>query len=117
MVSVLVTLLIVYIVHKMKKKPATDKARMDFSSTLVTDGDSTIKVPKLTVMMTPTKSLIIWNRQLAMEVDIRQIQLQSCNQIQPMGSHYLVMRFMRVSSNIVAKSLSHSPDNSVNIGM
>ena len=31
----------------MKKKPATDKARMDFSSTLVTDGDSTIKVPKI----------------------------------------------------------------------
>ena len=31
----------------MKKKPATDKARMAFSRRLMTEGDSTIKVPKI----------------------------------------------------------------------
>ena len=44
--SVLVTLVIVYIVYKMKKKPATDEARMAFNSTLMTDRASTIKVPQ-----------------------------------------------------------------------
>ena len=37
-------LVIVYIVYKMKKKPATDETRMAFSSRLVTDRASTIKV-------------------------------------------------------------------------
>ena len=37
--------MIVYIVYK-KKKPAVDKTKMAFSGTLVTDGESTIKIPK-----------------------------------------------------------------------
>ena len=39
-------LVIVYIVYKMKKKPATDEARVSFHNKLMTDGESTIKLPK-----------------------------------------------------------------------
>ena len=42
--SVFITLVIVYIVYKMKKKPAKDEARVAFSSTLMTNRASTIKV-------------------------------------------------------------------------
>ena len=42
--SVLIMLVIVYIVYKIKKKPATDEARVAFSSTLMTGRASTIKV-------------------------------------------------------------------------
>ena len=44
-ISVLITLVIVYIVYKMKKKPAIDWTKVAFSGTLVSDGESTIKIP------------------------------------------------------------------------
>ena len=47
-VSVFITLVIVYVVYKMKKKPVTDNAKVALSNTLTTDGDSIIKEPKST---------------------------------------------------------------------
>ena len=39
-------LVVVYIVYRMKKKPATDEASVSLHNTLMTDRESTIKTPK-----------------------------------------------------------------------